>query len=164
MTTRTDDAVSERSLPAGLYWVGDPCYAYEDHKVWMRLLEAAGYLENPRILDAQIPGDQFIASGTAFGDGCFLDEEGNEYGVDAGLLGAVPVKGGQRCPSGMREVSFSEPFEIGYLDGKVSIGHITIDTDPKPEADECWRCGDEAEEGESYCWRCASLYEDDEDE
>lgn len=150
-----NDAVSETTLPAGRYWIGDPCYAYEDHGVWMALLESADYTGSHRILDAEVPGERFLASGTAFGDGVYLDEDGNEYGVDAGLLGAVPAKDGQRVPSGMREVEFTEPFEVGYAEGKIAIGHIVIDTDPKVDEEwECDRCGYEVSEGEDYCYSC----------
>jgi hypothetical protein len=34
--------------------------------------------------------DKFVVSGTAYGDGCYMDNLGNKYGVDAGVIGIVP--------------------------------------------------------------------------
>lgn len=157
---REEYAVSETVLPAGLYWVGDPCYAFDDQAVWMALLESAGIEANPtpRIMEADAKGRSFVASGTAYGDGTYFDEHGNEYGVDAGLIGVTPVVAGQQTPAGMREVRFDGPFSVEYSDGTIKVGDIEIDTDPEPEADECLRCGTEVE-GEEYCDSCESYLE-----
>lgn len=86
-----DNAEQYILVPAGEYWLGDPCYSVRDED-WIPWLEAADYT-NERVLWAQIPGTEYWALGlsTQWGDGCYLDEQGNEYGVDAGLIGLVPV-------------------------------------------------------------------------
>lgn len=79
-------------VPAGEYWLGDPCYSVPDED-WMPWLEAADFRDERFVLWAQVPGTEFWVLGlsTQYGDGCYTDEQGNEYGVDAGLIGLVPV-------------------------------------------------------------------------
>lgn len=125
-------AESMTTLPPGEYWVGDPCYAFEDSKVWMALLESADYTSDRRILEASAEGEAFIASGTAYGDGCYLDRGGNEYWVDAGLIGVTPAREGKETPDGMLKVAFSCPVSVEYCRGVVGIvsggSRIEIDT------------------------------------
>lgn len=114
-------AESTITMPPGEYWVGDPCYAFDDPGVWMALLESADYTSDRRILEASAEGRKFIASGTAYGDGCFLDRGGNEYWVDAGLIGVTPARDGVETPDGMLRVAFSSPVSVEYCRGVVTI-------------------------------------------
>lgn len=149
MTTAT---VSQ-PIPAGRYWVGDPGYAYEDHGLWIQLLESADYLQADRLLEAQVGEERFVASGTAFGDGTYEDREGRSYPVDAGLIGVVPVRPRQDTPWGMHEVEFDQEFDVSYEDGTIYIGPIAIETDPRYECD-ALHCNTEVEEHEDYCPDC----------
>ena len=37
-------------IPAGAYYIGDPCYAFtKDHQQWLRLLNEADYFEKPMV-------------------------------------------------------------------------------------------------------------------
>lgn len=123
------------TMPAGRYYVGDPCYAFADHGDWMEWLTAAGIDEQPipKYMVADFKGYPVIGVGTAYGDGCYYGDDGNEYGVDAGMIGAVPVEVATDGPlSAMQLVVFSEPFEVVWEEdrGTISIGHISIETDP----------------------------------
>lgn len=79
------------NLPAGRYFVGDPCYVFPDHE-WFRFCNS--------LFSEAVGGDGNInsfgdtpmfASCTAFGDGTYRDINSNaSFGVDSGLLGAVP--------------------------------------------------------------------------
>lgn len=142
MTMKLDSVKID--VEAGTYWVGDPCYAFEDHAMWMRWLEAANYMDSPLVLFAEVPdtGHTVVGFSTAWGDGCYNDLEGNEYPVDAGLIGLVPdlfVK--QFCkkkPFGMRKVKFDRDFKafIDYRGGSfrsgayhiITFGDIEIET------------------------------------
>lgn len=142
MTLKLDTA--KIKVEAGTYWVGDPCYAFEDHAMWMRWLEAADYMNNSLVLLAEVPGTGHTVLGfsTAWGDGCYDGSDGNEYPVDAGLIGLVPdrfVK--QFCtkkPFGMQRVKFEDDFEafIDYKGGAyrsgpyhiITLGDIQIET------------------------------------
>lgn len=144
MTMKLDTAKIQ--IKAGTYWVGDPCYAFRDdrHDMWMQWLEAADYMNNSLVLLAEVPGTGFTVLGfsTSWGDGCYEDEDGNEYPVDAGLIGLVPAEFarmfGNKKPFGMRKVTFSSDFEafIDYRGGAfrsgqhhiITFGDIKIET------------------------------------
>lgn len=144
------------NIPAGTYWVGDPCYAFEDHELWLRLLTSGGIDRQsiPRVMECSADGARFVASSTAHGDGTYKDQQGREYPVDAGLIGVVPARPGVETPWGMHEVEFEQEFTVGYMDGAVTIDTITIDTDPRFECD-ALHCNTEIEEYEDYCPDCA---------
>ena len=115
-------------LPAGTYFVGDPCYIVPEND-WIPLLEATDYFAAPATL--RFRGYTVGASSTAYGDGTYHDQNGREYSVDAGLLGAVPVAYAKTDAywDGGHVVEFPHPFTISYDDGVVVIGHIYINTD-----------------------------------
>lgn len=153
-TTKTNDHFREEAtstsqfaapLAAGTYLIGDPCYAFDLHDDWLDwLTDVWQGVDRDRltILDGRINGMRIAASRTAYGDGEYYDQDGHSYGVDAGLLGAVPVEllaaiypkyAGMtndqiEAEIGMRVVEFPHPFHISYDEGtgKVSIGHIHI--------------------------------------
>jgi hypothetical protein len=127
-------------MPAGEYWVGDPCYAVADER-WMEWLEAADYMSEPQILLAELDGKPVIGISTAYGDGEYLDEQGRSYPVDAGLIGLTPVELVTGEPSEMHKVTFANDITCSYDDGTINLGNISIDTDPDETEDSCWRCG-----------------------
>lgn len=113
-------------IPAGTYWVGDPCYGVPDED-WNDWLDDAGIAN--RYMSAEVRGHLVVAHGTAHGDGCYFDQQGRAYPVDAGLIGVVPVGLVRGTPFGMNKVTFDEPFDITYADGTITIGDIVIETD-----------------------------------
>jgi hypothetical protein len=77
-------------LPPGKYYIGDPCYVFQD-ATWDRLLETAlEDLQHGEI--TEFDGRQLWGHATMHGDGVFEDQNGVEYGVDTGTLGAVPIE------------------------------------------------------------------------
>jgi hypothetical protein len=103
-------------VPAGTYWLGDPCYTVPDDD-WMPLLRTCGVFgasDDPA--DGQpgpvgtVRGHEVLAFGTAHGDGEYQGSDGHRYGVDAGLIGLVPVA---LNPDGytvlVRQVTFDAP-------------------------------------------------------
>lgn len=91
------------------FYVGDICYAMREDlydNVWGKqchyedgIFEAEGY--------------RFAVAGTAYGDGTYYDSNGREYGVDAGVIGVVPL-----------ELVDESRIERGYIWG----GHIFNNT------------------------------------
>ena len=73
-------------MKAGLYYVGDPCYAFDES--WHKILEDTKYLEDG---EHKIFGKTIFAGHTAYGDGEYKDNFGRKYAVDAGLLAIMPV-------------------------------------------------------------------------
>ena len=70
------------------FYVGDICYALSDEiydKVWG---EKYGYRDG----EYEANGYKFAVAGTAYGDGAFMDQCYRVYGVDAGVIGVVPLE------------------------------------------------------------------------
>jgi hypothetical protein len=129
-------------VPAGIYVIGDPCYAVPD-KDWLPLLETCNYFESPiGYVKDGIQKFAVLAFGTKWGDGCYRGTDDKEYPVDAGLIGLVPVE----IVEGLADhdgdydgviVKFDkDTLCIDDGSGKLKFGHITIDTDPTDEEDE----------------------------
>lgn len=119
-------------VPAGTYWLGDPCYACPK-ALWSDLLDRSNCFAEPM---GTVAGHNVYAFGTAHGDGTYLDREGNEYPVDAGLIGLTPVSLSIPEPSGCHKITFNKDVECYSLDGVLYFGHVQIDTDPDDEEDE----------------------------
>lgn len=139
---------SEFVMPAGTYYVGDPCYAIRDK--WDSLLnhtecnffEAGG---NGAALIFE--GHPVCAFGTAYGDGTYRDDNGNRYGVDAGLLGVVAAElvDNERAWELGRKVEFKHNFTCLVVEQgdshKICLGSIAIETgDDQDDDDEDYDC------------------------
>ena len=82
------------TLPAGEYYVGDPCYSVshdaEGSEAWNAILTSSNIFED--CIKGSWNGFDVIASRTAYGDGVFTDQNDEyEFGVDAGLIGVIPA-------------------------------------------------------------------------
>jgi hypothetical protein len=120
------------TCPPGRYWVGDPCYSIPNDE-WMPWLEAADYTRNSRehVLAAKVGGHIAVGVSTAYGDGEYPDEQGRMYGVDAGLIGVVPVEIAENKynhDEAGRIIEFDREFDCYYDDGVVVLGPIRIHT------------------------------------
>ena len=85
--------VQQVVVPAGKYWLCDPCYAVPEG-LWMQLLNSCDFFNEPvgTITDSHGAVHHVLAFGTAYGDGRYVDQHGNTYPVDAGLIGLTPVE------------------------------------------------------------------------
>jgi hypothetical protein len=127
------------TLPAGQYFIGDPCYAIPygpDKDYWHEATATSDCFTK------DINGFPFIGYSTYCGDGSYLGTDGYSYPVDAGVIGAVPMEfvrgdnlyGDHKYIQLGAIVEFLEPFECYSTDdGKIHIGHIMIDTNPCDE-------------------------------
>ena len=121
-------------MQAGKYYVGDLCYVLHD-----RWDEFCGLTCNGHnVLDGEFnlkDGTRFATFTTQYGDGTYKDELGNEYGVDAGLIGCIRVE--DIAPAELanlecgRVVEFVKDFTTFSAGGVISIGNVCIDTDPE---------------------------------
>ncbi len=161
--------------PAGRYFLGDPCYtAGKDDDSWQKWCEVADLSSNAfnePICGASYNGYPMVASSTAYGDGSFWGSNGEEYSVDAGLIGVVPeavIKGmgiqeAELGPYGSW-VEVDQPTTLEYDGdtGTIYFGPVAIhtgDNDEDEDEDEetyCEICGDEKEDRwSSWCNDCA---------
>lgn len=123
----------------GKYYVGDPCYVIADAR-WNEVctqLFADG--EDKERSEITLDGITFWMHCTAHGDGGYTDGDGNEYGVDSGTIGIVPLE----LISNMSEAirlghihEFGFEIEPSYEDGVFNIGPVEINTDPQDDEDE----------------------------
>ena len=121
---------------AGKYYIGDPCYVVKEHEDWMKLLEDTNYFQND---NQTYKGFPIFASGTAYGDGCYYDQEGREYGVDAGLIGIVPFEAIEGDGRGGQIIEFQEDFHVGCSEDSVfTFGNIVIYTGNEDEDEDDW--------------------------
>lgn len=122
------------TLPAGTYYIGDPCYVFNRDQ-WDALGDQTGWFEETPV--AAIHEYRMVAFGTAYGDGAYQDNLGREYPVDSGLIGIVPIE--VVDPTKFRDnpfghvVRFDEPFTCEAIGGQLRFGDVVIETDPEDE-------------------------------
>lgn len=126
-------------MPAGRYYVGDPCYVLGDeYDVFLDALwkaeEAKGTGPRPGAGQFEWAGAQLAVFSTAYGDGYYFDREGRGYSVDAGIIGAIPaglVEPGKG--DGGHFIEFKSPFEVSWRDGTLIFGDVEIHTGEDPD-------------------------------
>ena len=149
-------------FPPGTYYIGDPCYVIPDHE-WMDYLDTYPKHPNPHIgwidgIAVTFKGHKCWHSGTAYGDGSYRDNEGHEYGVDAGIIGIIPIELCEKTIDNVetnelgRIVTFDKRFKV-YVekDSTFHFGHLSIVTDGSDIEEE-----EEEEEEQAYCTVCGS--------
>lgn len=134
-------------MPAGRYYVGDLCYVMTD-KEWDQFCSIT--IKGNQCLDGEFEmpdGRKFATYGTAWGDGCYRDQLGNEYCVDAGLIGCIRVED-------IRAEKYEDIERLGAIhefktdfvtsggrgtpkwEGTIQFGRIAIETDPSGDDDD----------------------------
>lgn len=101
---------TEKVLPPGTYYIGDPCYTIDNRDTWLSYLNAwyadpeaftngdgnsrpAANMLNISVIhpfENNVDAACYIMS-TGIGDGWWVDNDGVGYGVDAGVLGITPL-------------------------------------------------------------------------
>ena len=120
--------VQQVIVPAGKYWLCDPCYVVPEN-LWMQLLNSCDFFNDPvgTVTDSRGGVHHVLAFGTAYGDGCYVDQHGNTYPVDAGLIGLVPVELGEPGSLGTL-VEFTRDTMCINDGGKMQFGGYRINT------------------------------------
>lgn len=136
-------------VPAGTYVLGDPCYTVPNDQ-WDDLLDANDMFETPLV---EFDGHVIVGFSTAYGDGTYPDNFGNDYYVDAGLIGLVPLDfdgGNYPAKEGMSVVTFTEPTKV-WTDGegRMKFGEYEIDTSDDYLYEE-WDADEEFDEEEDF--------------
>lgn len=187
------------AVSAGRYFLGDPCYPFPntgpDEPRWRELLRSCAFFDanSDARTEAKYgpwtgppgPVGTVIHEGIAYpvvafstygGDGGFKGSDGFEYGVDAGLIGLVPMTLIEALDKDYTEEWLAGcgtilDTDIGFVAATDGAGVLTFDTiviNTRDDADdtetsECFRCGDPMPYG--YCEsRGCDDEEDEEDE
>ena len=118
----------EVMVPAGKYWLCDPCYAVPSD-LWMDLLNSCEFFERP-IGKVEADGEvyQVLGFGTAYGDGLYHDQFNNAFPVDAGLIGLTPVGLSKDEPFGALLVEFTDETTCSCYEGVLKFGKHEINT------------------------------------
>ena len=116
-------------LKAGKYWVGDLCYILQRAEDWNQICAFMGSGSKPKTGIFSLNGREGAIFGTAYGDGCYRDQDGNEYGVDSGTLGLFPAEfaSGRFADGGVIH-DFPEDFSVSCVKGEMRFGHLRIPT------------------------------------
>ena len=119
-------------MKSGKYYIGDLCYVMHDR--WDEFCNLT--IVGNKVLDGEFnlsDGTRFATFTTQWGDGTYKDELGNEYPVDAGLIGCIRVE--DIAPEDLanlesgRVVEFVQAFSTWSAGGEIRIGNVLIDTD-----------------------------------
>ena len=89
VSARTQQIIGSVKSDKGFY-IGDICYVLDDsiyRGIW-----AKEHNFDDGCFEVPGTGYSFAVGSTAYGDGCYCDEHGNRYGVDAGVIGIVPLE------------------------------------------------------------------------
>lgn len=123
-------------VPSGKYWLGDPCYVIKDSH-WLKFCNeySFGDTESNTYINLD-ETTKVLAFSTYHGDGCYLDQHGNSYPVDAGMIGLVPWEYTQKFTekdsteylSLSNVVEFTEDTLCFTADGILTFGNYIIDT------------------------------------
>ena len=135
-------------MNAGKYYVGDLCYVLHDEWDEVCSLMFAGR-KNGGCNQGEFnlkDGRRFAVYNTAYGDGTYVDNLGNEYFVDAGCIGCILVDdinlGNDRNNlSGGTVHQFAKDFNTSTDGENLTFGHVTVmtgdyDADEYDEEDE----------------------------
>ncbi len=121
-----------KTMPAGTYYIGDPCYVIGDWNAFCQ----EWFNVDQGIFDYD--GHNVCVYNTQYGDGAFPCSNGAVLGVDAGLIGAIPaVLMTQGSYDLGTEVVFEESFECGRdWDGRMHFGDFEVMTGDEKKEDE----------------------------
>lgn len=131
------------------YYVGDLCYVM--HDVWSEVCSLCPF-DNSEVHFQLEDGREFYLMSTACGDGLYSDQEGRNYGVDSGTIGAIRVEDirdeladayllqEQGLAQVIQVIGSLENYEVHAEDGLLTFGPVSINTD--------WYYEDEEEEDE----------------
>ena len=129
-------------MQAGEYYVGDLCYVMDD-KEWDECCKLFFAGRAFGINDGEFEltdGRKFASYSTKHGDGCYKDQHGNRYSVDAGLIGCIKL-------ADIKVEKYNDISELGAIhtferdfttsggrsnpewDGVICIGGVKINTD-----------------------------------
>lgn len=122
-------------MPAGRYYIGDLCYVM--HPQWDEFCQITISGHNVEDGEFQLKnGVRFASLCTLYGDGCYEDQLGGSYPVDAGLIGCIRVEdiSDEKADFNLGNVvEFHDEFEVYSEHGVLHFGHIVINTGDEEE-------------------------------
>ena len=108
---------STHTFPAGKYYIGDLCYALGD-EYYENIFGGFGYEDG--LYQQNNSNHFFFVASTSFGDGLYVGSDGNEFGVDAGILSILPESMMAKNDGG-HVYDFKEPVTCKFKNGKFTF-------------------------------------------
>jgi hypothetical protein len=138
----------QKLLPAGHYFIGDPCYVLDDQD-WLRFCHYFDTMYEDRDSKINIDPEVYtelndewngaIAGYTAYGDGEYNDVNNEySYSVDSGMIGAIECSYWEKHYDELEKlgviVDFEESFLFTAYEGKFYINNVLfLDTNSVEE-------------------------------
>lgn len=136
----------DKEFPAGLYYVGDLCYLLQNeekeihnsiyYKYVCGFIYGKENRRKPRLVKCE--GVSFLAyfDRTAYGDGGYSDNKGNNYNVDSSRIGIVQLTDEELLLKAKsvedrlsaKIIEFKESFLVSSKRGLFNFGDIEINT------------------------------------
>lgn len=120
-------------MPAGRYFVGDLCYVM--HDAWSEVVDLMFPTEDGNAAVDGIltlkDGRQFAIFSTAYGDGVYYDQWGNDFPVDAGSIGCIRMEDIKDPDADITlgtVIDFEQDFVVGSDGTVLRFGYIYIAT------------------------------------
>ena len=125
-------------MNAGTYYVGDLCYVMNDEHWDLVCGNFNCSFEGEYEI---VVGDntiQYAMFQTKYGDGSYFDQKGNEYFVDSGSIGCIPIENITKREDGSyielgSVFNFDEDFDVSQNGGVLIFGLIHIDTNSEQD-------------------------------
>lgn len=128
------------------YYIGDLCYVIEDD-VWSEVCDLSFDPDNEDGDRLELAdGREFYIMSTAYGDGVYGGSDGNQYCVDSGTIGAIPVEylqGSEKLKDAIErglghivEFPYSLAHDVTNENGTLYFGSLAIFTNGSPDDDE----------------------------
>ena len=117
------------TLPAGEYYIGDLCYVLGDN-VYDNIFGGTGYESGT--YEEKGTGRVFVVNSTAYGDGMYPGSDGNEFAVDAGIIGICSKSLMAKDDGGGHMYTFDSPVRCKFRGGRFffesGYKHLVVDT------------------------------------
>jgi len=138
------------TFPAGVYYIGDPCYVMHDE--WSELCSDFFFLNKEHdVNDGEYTlkdGRRVFVGSTEYGDGTYSLSDGGSVGVDSGCIGLVLLSDidttNPENDPGLGEIrKFAEEFTVSIVEcGVLQFGEIFINIgdwdDEEEDKSETW--------------------------
>lgn len=128
MKNKTAELVSI-TVPAGNYWLTDPCYVIRNNEDWWKVCDS--FDENGNVC-VKLDNGSIVAAFSVNNDGCYTDQNNNNYYVDSGTIGLVSVDYNPDYNSNNsgQMIEFHEDTVCSLEDNYLTFGEIVIDLEP----------------------------------
>jgi hypothetical protein len=117
----TRQQLTKVTLPAGKYYIGDPCYAFSSDlykKIWGEQFNYSnGYYTNGT--------SHFVVHGTAYGDGVFKASNQTVFFVDSG---SICIASADIVTENEAVYEFKVPVQVFMKNGLFQFNDLEIDT------------------------------------